>query len=350
MRQNWQQALISPETPIIEALRVVDNSSLKVALVVDKRHRLLGIVTDGDVRRGILEGIPVEDPVSLIMNSSPRTASVNDSAEFLAAFMRNQDIEHLPILDVEGRVVGLEILTDLLTGGELPNWAVLMAGGRGDRLQPLTDECPKPLLPVGEKPLLETIIQEMCSQGFKKFFISINYLGEQVKEYFGDGSRLGVQLSYIEEEGKLGTAGALSLLPGVPSDPLVIVNGDVLTKLNFQHLLQFHQQSDADATMCVSEYRLKVPYGVANVRGRKLVSIDEKPEFRYLINAGIYVVEPKIVDSIKERQPLDMTDLFNRLLKNDQRAVVFPIREYWLDIGRLTDLELARGEFEEVFS
>ncbi len=349
MKKNWQNALLGPETPIFDALRVVDDASLKLALVVDKENKLLGVVTDGDVRRGILEGVPLHDPVSMIMNGSPQTASVNDDTDFLKTFMRNQGIDHLPVLDIEGHVVGLELLSELLTSEPLPGCVVLMAGGLGSRLHPLTSDCPKPLLPIGEKPLLETIIREMCTQGFQRFYITINYLGEKVRDYFGDGSSLGVEICYIEEESRLGTAGALSLLPTEEEHPIVIVNGDVLTKLNFRHLLQFHHESRARATMCVSHYDFTVPYGVARVRDRQLVAIDEKPELKYLVNAGIYAVDADVVSELKKGERQDMTDVFNRLIADRDTAVVFPIREYWIDIGRASDLELARTDFEKFF-
>jgi dTDP-glucose pyrophosphorylase len=349
MTLSWQQSLIDPEAPILEAIRVVDHAQHKVAIVVDKETKLLGVVTDGDIRRGILAGVSLEDPVSEIMNARPRAASVNDSPEFLVAVMRSQSVRHLPIIDFDDRVVGFETLEESDPVTELPNPVVLMAGGQGMRLRPLTREAPKPLLPVGERPILETIIHEMTVQGFRNFVISIRYLGDKIREHFGTGDRLGVRIRYIEESERLGTAGCLALLSEVGGESIVVANGDVLTKLEFRSLLKYHAESGACATLCVSEHSMALPYGVVTVEDRRLRSIAEKPDFRYLANAGIYVLSPDVLSLIPKKQPYDMTSLFARLISEKRKVFAFPIREYWTDVGRVSDLDRAGGDFQKFF-
>lgn len=349
MTPNWHHSLVDSKAPVLDAISVVDHAPYKVAVVVDKESKLLGVITDGDVRRGILAGISLDDPVTEIMNARPRAASVNDSAEFCTAVMRSQHIRHLPIIDFDNRVVGLETLGEADLSSDLANPVVLMAGGLGTRLRPLTGASPKPLLPVGERPMLETILLEMASQGFREFFISLQYLGEQIREHFEDGEKFGVRISYLEEREQLGTAGALRLLPTEPQDPVVVANGDVLTKLDFRRLLDYHAQNDACATMCVNEHTLTVPYGVVGVEERRLCSIEEKPDVRHLVNAGIYVLSPEVVSLIPQGERYDMTTLFSRLIAEQRNAVAYPIREYWTDVGRPVDLERAKGTFRQFF-
>ncbi len=349
MTLTWKDNLIEADAAVLEAVQVVDHTSCKVAVVVDKRRRLLGVVTDGDIRRGMLAGVSLEDPVSEVMNSRPRAGSVNDTRAFMDAVMRSQGIQHLPIIDYDNRVVGLETLIDPAQDMELGNAVLLMAGGRGVRLSPLTRSDPKPLLAVGDRPLLETLILEMSAQGFRSFFISIRYLGEKIRRHFQDGERLGVRIEYLVESEALGTAGALALLPEALSEPVIVVNGDVLTKLNFRTLLQFHEGNDAAATMCVSEYSMTVPYGVVAMSGRRVVGIEEKPHSRYLINAGIYVLSPDVMGLIPRDEGYDMTELLARLIREGRNVAAFPIREYWRDVGRADDLERARHDFGELF-
>jgi len=224
-----------------------------------------------------------------------------------------------------------------------------MAGGLGNRLRPLTEQCPKPLLKVGGKPLLENIVQGFAGYGFRKFYISVNYMAEMIETYFGDGSRFGVSISYIHEDNQLGTAGALGLLPEVPRDSFFVINGDLLTQINFSHLLDFHSQHHSLATMCIKEYHYQVPFGVVQVNGEKLSALDEKPVQTFFVNAGIYVLEPSILDFIPRNHYFDMTMLFDRIMKKGLKPRVFPIREYWLDIGQLEDYKKANGDFKGNF-
>ncbi len=226
---------------------------------------------------------------------------------------------------------------------------VLMAGGMSMRLRPLTNDCPKPMLKVGGKPILETILTTLIQFGFYKFTISINYLANQIIYYFGDGSKWGVEIRYIEEVDKMGTAGALSLLHQETRHPLIVMNSDLLTKIDFNQLLNFHHEQNAIATMCVREYDYTVPYGICTLEDNVIVDVIEKPTYKFFINAGVYVLEPQVLNSIPRNSYLDMPTLFSSLIKQKMRTVPFPIREYWLDIGHLSDFEKAHREYEHVF-
>jgi NDP-sugar pyrophosphorylase family protein len=244
----------------------------------------------------------------------------------------------------------VELLDYLLEAPERENWVVLMAGGLGTRLAPLTDNCPKPLLKVGNKPILETIIENFISHGFKRFYLSVNYKAEMIEEYFGDGSRWGAEIRYLREDKKMGTAGALGLIPEPLTQPFLVMNGDLLTKVNFSQLLNFHQEQNAHATMCVREYDFQVPYGVVSVDKHRIKSIEEKPVHRFFVNAGIYVLDPEAVSLIPADMPYDMTSLFEQMTANEREVIAFPVREYWLDIGHRDDFERAAGDFARIFA
>jgi NDP-sugar pyrophosphorylase family protein len=310
--------------------------------VVDESNRLLGTVTDGDIRRGILRGVPMSESVVRIMNRNPRTAARNEGPTRILQWMKEHLLHHIPVLDEKGCVVGIELLDELIQSRPKENWVVIMAGGLGDRLKPLTADCPKPLLKVGTKPILETILENFLEYGLRHFFLSVNYKEEMVREYFGDGSRWNVSIEYLQEEERMGTAGALGLLLEKPAQPLIVMNGDVLTKVNFQHLLDFHLEQKAVATMAVREYDFQVPFGVVKIEGQSIVNIDEKPLQRFFVNAGIYVLEPQALEWIPKKTYLDMPHLFNQLAKARAKTIAFPIREYWLDVGLLQNYEKAQ--------
>ncbi len=347
---NWKQILVAESASIHEIIERMDASSMQIVLVVDGEGRLLGTVTDGDIRRGILKGISLQDRAQKIMNTSPTVAREDEDRTHILASMQSRQLHRIPVLDATGRVVGVEFMEDLIQPHEKENWVVLMAGGLGSRLRPLTTDCPKPMLKVGNKPLLETIIENFIEYGFHQFYISVNYMAEVVKEYFGDGAAWGIQIRYLEEDQRLGTAGALSLLPARPSLPILVMNGDVLTKVNFRQMLEFHREHNAQGTMCVREYDFQVPYGVVNIENHRITGIDEKPIHRFFVNAGIYVLEPEALDLIPAGSFFDMPSLFETLISRQCEAAVFPIREYWLDIGQMVDYDRANGEFARVFA
>lgn len=346
----WKEILVLPHTPIRDAIQVLDKSAKQILLVVDNDDRLLGTVTDGDIRRGILKGISLDEHTDKIMGKSPTVARAGDERQSILAMMRNKKLHHIPVVNEQNRVVGIEFLEELIQPHLKENWVVLMAGGLGSRLRPLTNDCPKPMLKVGNKPLLETILENFIEYGFRHFYISVNYMADMVKDYFGDGTRWGVEIRYLEEDQKLGTAGALSLLPEKPRAPLLVMNGDLLTKVNFRQLLDFHTSHDSMATMCVREYDFQVPYGVVRIDKHRITGIDEKPVQRFFVNAGIYVLSPEALTSIPASGYFDMPTLFETLIAKEAETVVFPIREYWLDIGQLADYDRANGEFMQVFA
>ncbi len=348
MTDRWRDAVVPADTPLLEAIAALDATGLQILLVVDDDGLLIGTVTDGDVRRGILAQRPLDGPVAAVMHRAPTTRPARVGHNEARRAMRDARVRQLPLLDDDGRPAGLELLDDGTTP-ERPNAVVIMAGGLGKRLRPLTEELPKPLLRVGGRALLETIIEAFADHGFRRFFLSVNYRAAQVEEHFGDGSRLGVAIDYLREDEFLGTAGALSLLPEAPADPVVVMNGDILTRVDFGQLVEFHARTGADMTMCVREYDVEVPYGVVEVDGEQVTSLVEKPITRHFINAGIYVLAPGLLATIAPGQRLDMTDLADRILERGGTLSAFPIREYWLDIGHLEDFERAQADFAEHF-
>lgn len=346
--KDWKKILVSPDTSIQKTIQIMDAGALKIALVVDEKQRLLGTVSDGDVRRGILKGCSLEERVSHIMNTAPKVVPQHENRDKILSAMRQMQVYQIPVVDQAGVVVGLEIIDTLLAASKQDNWVVLMAGGLGSRLKHLTKDVPKPLLRIGDKPILETILESFVDQGFVKFFLSVNYKSELIESYFGDGSRWGVQIEYLREDKKLGTGGALGLLPKKPSTPLLVMNGDVLTRINFQQLLDFHNKHKSMATMCVREYDFQVPYGVVRVDKHRIAAIEEKPTHRFFVNAGIYVLEPQTLEHIPHNTYFDMPTLFERLIEQQQETTVFPVREYWLDVGRMDDFERAQMDFHKV--
>lgn len=352
---HFRQAFLAPEASILEALRIIDEASLQIALVVDADGRLLGTVTDGDIRRGILHGVKLEDKVTGVMNSSPVTAGPELGEAGILALMAEKKIHQIPIVDAQRRVAGLAQMDEMVgpragAAEQEDVRVVLMLGGQGTRLLPLTQETPKPMLSVGDRPLLETIVGTFAAQGFRHFYFCVNYMADVIERHFGDGSRFGVSISYLHERTRMGTAGALSLLPeDRPRGPLIVMNGDILTDSSFRHLVAFHRQTRAAATMCVREYEQQVPYGIVQTSGTTLQSIVEKPSQTYFVNAGIYVLDPDVPDLVPRGQAFDMPQLFEALKAQGRESAVFPIREYWLDIGRHEDLERARAEYGTVF-
>ncbi len=349
MTKDWRNILVSPETSIVEALGVLGKGALQIVMVVDPDNHLLGTITDGDVRSAILGRVSLDAPVRNIMCPTPVTASLDHDDEAILALMRHRDILHLPVLDTEGRVIGLHSLKDFLAPKEYPNLVVLMAGGMGTRLMPLTEDCPKPLLCVAGKPILQIILENFVRCGFRRFAISVNYKADMVVRHFGDGSVWGASIEYLHESVRLGTAGALTLLPERPTEPFLVMNGDLLTKLNFANLLSFHAQHQVRATMCVRQYDFQIPYGVVRTDGHKLLGVDEKPVHRFFVNAGIYVFDPDVLDFVPGGRVFDMTELFSLLAGRGIDTAAFPLREYWLDIGQMQDYQRASGDYIKYF-
>jgi len=339
--------IIQTTSTLGDALRGL-NESPKQVLVVIEEGRLIGTVTDGDVRRSLLRGCSLETPVREIMKEGPISAPAGTPAYDLIKLMRGRSVRYVPLTDKMGGVVDIVDIDELVEETQ-PSRAFIMAGGLGKRLRPLTKTCPKPMLKVGGRPLLETLVLQLRAHGFIHITIAINYLGEQIKKHFGDGTRFGVDIIYVEEKEQRGTAGALALLPEVPREPLLVLNGDLLTAIDFRAMINFHTANGAVATMGVRNFIHQVPYGVINTRGVEVTSIDEKPSREVFVNAGIYVVEPSFVVEVPDEY-IDMTDMFSRILHSrDHRVAAYPIHEYWRDIGRSDDFERANAEYSRIF-
>ena len=344
------KTVVTVEDSITSAVEAINNGGIRLALVVDAEQRLQGLVTDGDIRRALLAHMDFSSSVTNVMNKNPIVVPLGTPSVEVLAIMRERSILHIPVVDHERHLISVETFEQVSNYKPAKTTPVfLMAGGFGTRLRPLTNMTPKVMLKVGTKPILETILLGFIEHGFNQFYISVYYLADQIRQHFGDGSKWGVSINYIEEDQPLGTGGALSLLPEHINEPIIMMNGDLLTKINFNSLLNFHNSKGALATMCVREYSMEVPYGVIESDDLKITSIVEKPRQHYFVNAGVYVLSPEILRRAPKSVRKDMPDLFNDLISEKQRVLMFPIHEYWLDIGRLGDFEQAQTDVTNIF-
>ena len=344
---NWRETVLELRASTRDAIQSLSRTGKQIVLVLDDRDRLLGVITDGDIRKALLAGHSLDSSIEVVMNPEPRTALADDTPAAMIKAMRDGGLMQLPITQA-GRVVGLVTLAELSTPQARENLVVIMAGGKGTRLKPLTDLTPKPMLSVGGRPILETIVSQLVSQGFLDIAISINYLGESIKSYFGDGRHLGARIQYITEDAPLGTAGSLSLLQPRPKHPIIVMNGDILTQLNFNLLLEFHVSRAADLTMVVREDEFRLPYGIVTMDHENIVAVREKPVHKFHANAGIYVVDPEVLSHLRAGVHLDMTQLAEQLISDRTTLVGFPLHEYWIDVGRSEQLRQAREEWGEI--
>ncbi|MBI3771287.1 MAG: nucleotidyltransferase family protein [Gammaproteobacteria bacterium] len=345
---DWRTIAVKPSDTMQKVMQVIDTGRMQIALVVDDNDHLIGTVTDGDIRRAILKGRGLDTPVQEYMNKNPTTGLIDEEPSSWQRTMLRHTLRHLPLLDAGGCIAKLTFL-------EPPrepvrdNPVVLMAGGLGTRLRPLTEKKPKPLLTIGNKPILETIIENFVSQGFHKFYVCINYKGDMIREHFKDGSQWDASITYIEENKRLGTAGALSLIKDKIDLPFFVMNGDLLTKVDFVRLSEFHKQQQNTITMCVREYRYQIPYGVVSLDRHRITGISEKPIQYYQVNAGIYMLDHEIINDIPHNQFYDMTTLIEVILAKNITVGSFPLREYWMDVGRVEDFEQAHSEYFDQF-
>lgn len=349
MKKSWLNICVSRDATLAQVLKVIDDGAIQIALVTDETYHLAGTVTDGDIRRALLRGRGLETPIHEVMNVNPVTGLALEGRETWQRIMQRHDIRHLPLLDASGRVVDLGRY-ELPAEPRRKTPVIIMAGGLGTRLRPLTDDIPKPLLKVGSRPVLETIVQTFAEQGFHDLTLCVNYRGEMIRDYFGDGAPWDVQIRYVEEPNQMGTAGALTLLSERPTEPFLVMNGDLLTRVDFVRLLDFHNRQEFSATVAMREYSNQIPYGVLKVSDDyKVMRLVEKPVERHYVSAGIYALDPGIIDLIPNGTYYDMPTLLNDLLQVDQSVGSFPLRDYWIDIGRIEDLERASAEFGEMF-
>ncbi len=353
-RQNiktiFSRFRVGPEAALSEVLPILDKNGKGVVLVVDDDRTFHGLVTDGDIRRAIMSHVDFKVPVKEFLlkkegpgPDKPLTALDSSEENELIALMERNRVRHLPLLDREGLVSALTLISEIGSGIDRKMQAVVMAGGKGMRLRPLTNKVPKPLLPIGGKPVIERIIDQLRNSGIQEISISTLYRADKIQEHFGDGSEFGVNLHYTEEEQPLGTAGALSLLKEV-QEPVLVINGDILTAVNFRAMFDFHKEHKADLTVAVRKYEFSVPFGVVEVENAMVNNLQEKPNLSIFINAGIYLIQPEVLENITPNEHLDMTDLIEGLLEKGQPVASFPVHEYWIDIGQLGDYTQAQTD------
>jgi dTDP-glucose pyrophosphorylase/CBS domain-containing protein len=350
---------VSLDSSIRDAIVCIDRSAVGIALVVDGDRRLIATITDGDIRRALLAGVDFARPVQVLIDERPAvarkvpmTAPSGTEPALLLDLMSRQVVRHIPLVDPRGRVVDIALLSDFIKTLESPMRALVMAGGFGTRLRPLTDELPKPMLPMGDRPLLEVIVQQLQQAGIRHVSISRHYKGDQIEQHFGDGHRFNVDIEYVDEDQPLGTAGAVGLLAnGVElandDDPLLVVNGDILTQVNYAAMLDFHCSNRADLTVAVRPFEVQVPYGVVDTDGVLVRDVDEKPIIRNFINAGIYLLNTRVRRLVPAGERYDMTQLIRRAVAERFRVISFPLREYWLDIGQSDDYARAVADMKE---
>ena len=340
---RWRRALISPEATLTETIETLNTVAIKLALCVDSDGRLVGAVTDGDLRRGLLRGLSMQDSVREILNRNPLVVPEGTERETVRAIMQVNKVLQVPVVDVAGRVVALHLWDALDKVHTHNHTMVIMAGGKGTRLRPYTENCPKPMLPVAGKPILQHIIERAKSQGFGRFVLSLNYLGQMIRDHFGDGSSHGLTIAYVEEDEPLGTAGALSLINPRPESAFVVTNGDVLTNIDYRELIEFRERHAAHGVMAVRMYEWTNPYGVVQMEGVNITGFAEKPVSRSYINAGVYAFSPAVLDHLVRDCHCDMPTLFDRLREAKHSTVAYPMHEPWLDVGRPDDLARANA-------
>lgn len=347
LTRDWKNTLVKSDGTIEDAVRSLDSSKLKIVLVVDEQNILLGTITDGDIRRGLLKGCRLDNLVHSIMKSSPSVVQCSMPIHLIQEKMAIEKILQIPLVNEEGRVQGLFVRNeDALNVLKRPNSMVIMAGGFGRRLMPHTENCPKPMLAVNGKPILEHILIKAKQEGFLHFYISVHYLSHIIEEYFGDGESFGVKIQYLRESSPLGTAGALGLIDGGIQADLVITNGDILADISYGRIVDFHSEHKSDATMAIRTYELTSPYGVVKSNDMRIIDIEEKPTFRLDINAGVYVLSPRVFKFIKKNHAVDMPTFFQEMIQESMKVLAYPLHEEWMDIGRSDDLIAANKKFE----
>jgi len=340
--ESWKKLVVSLNAKISEVINVLNNTGLRIVLVTDDSGFLAGTISDGDIRRGLLKGIKITDSISGIIHRNSLVVPLSMKKELVFNLMVTNKIQQIPIVTEDNLLVGLHTWDEIYINSPRSNIMVIMAGGMGTRLSPDTQNCPKPLLEVSGKPILEHIIVRAKADGFTNFIIAIYHLGHMIEDYFGDGNNLGVNIKYLKESYPMGTAGALSLFNTIPEKPFIVTNGDVITEIKYSNMLDFHIQNEATATMAISSHELKNPFGIVQIEGIEIVGYQEKPTLRSNINAGVYVLNPTSLNLLSKDKRTDMPELFEVLIKNNEKVVAFPIHEHWLDIGRPADLKSIR--------
>lgn len=340
---HWRRALLSDKATIGEAIQNLNDVGIRIVLMIDEAGKLQGTISDGDIRRGLLMGLQLDSPITGVIHENPLVVSPELGREFVMKLMVTNRIQQIPVVDTQQHVVGLHLWDEINSKPVLSNLMVIMAGGRGTRLQPETENCPKPLLRVSGKPILEHIIERAKIEGFNQFVLAVHYLGHMIEEYFGTGERLGVEIRYLREESPLGTVGALALLNPIPNMPFVVTNGDVITDIQYGELINFHSHYSASATMAVRAHEWQNPFGVVQTQGVEIIGFEEKPIYRNHINAGVYVLDPSVLSDLEMGVHCDMPTLFERLRSAGKRVIAYPVHERWMDVGRPDDFLAAKN-------
>ncbi|MBI3793721.1 MAG: nucleotidyltransferase family protein [Nitrospinae bacterium] len=339
--ERWRQAILPIHSTIQQAISNLDKVAIKIVMVVNDSGALEGTISDGDIRRGLLRGLDLSSSIDSVIQRDAMLVPPGVGRDTIRQMMLANKLQQIPVVDENHHVVGLHLWDEIAKPAGRDNLMVIMAGGKGTRLRPHTESCPKPLLPIAGKPMLEHIIERAKLEGFNRFVLAVHYLGQMIEDYFGDGERLKVKIDYLREKEALGTAGALSLLNPVPSAPFVVTNGDVITDIRYGELLDFHIFHKAKATMAVRVYEWQHPFGVVQTKGVDIVGFEEKPIARSHINAGVYVLEPDVLGALSKDAHCDMPVLFGRLQAAGKSIVAYPMHEPWLDVGRRDDLQSA---------
>jgi dTDP-glucose pyrophosphorylase len=337
----WRKALLPATATLREVIRSMNMSSLRIVLVINEHGELEGTISDGDIRRGLLKGLDIDSPIASVIHRGAVVVPPTMGRDMVLQLMVANKIQQIPVVDEQQRIMGLHVWDEITTTPSRSNRMIIMAGGKGTRLRPFTENCPKPLVTIAGKPMLEHIIERGKLEGFNDFLLAIYYLGHMIEEHFGDGSRFGVSIKYLREDAPLGTAGALSLLAPRPEEPFVVTNGDVVTDIRYGDLLDFHCRYEASATMAVRTHEWQHPYGVVQTRGVDIIGFEEKPIAKSHINAGVYVLSSEALGELEHGAVCDMPTLFERLQARSLRTVAYPMHEPWLDVGRPDDLEKA---------
>jgi dTDP-glucose pyrophosphorylase len=345
---RWKRALLSYKSTIEKVIQNLNATGLQIVLIVQNDGKFIGTISDGDIRRGLLKGLSLSSPISELVNLTPLTVDISVTREEVMDLMAFKKVHQIPVVDIERRLHGLYLWDEVSHPPIRKNWMVIMAGGFGTRLYPHTENCPKPMVLVGNKPMLEHIVDRARAEGFHQFIIAVHYLGHQIEDYFGDGKKFGIAIKYIRETSPMGTAGALSLIGKIPDTPIVVINGDVITSIKYGDFLDFHVRTKATATMAIRLHEWQNPYGVVNVNGTDIVGFEEKPISRSYINAGIYALSSEALALLPENSPCDMPSLFMSLKKESKSITAYLIHEPWIDIGRPSDLVIANDLYKQV--
>lgn len=345
VEERWRQAILPVNSTIQQAIRNLDQVAIKIVLVVNEGAELEGTISDGDIRRGLLKGLDLNSPIASVIHRNALVVPPEMGRDMVMQLMVANKIQQIPVVNEYHHVVGLHLWDEITSPPARSNLMVIMAGGMGTRLRPHTENCPKPLLPVAGKPMLEHIIERAKLEGFSHFVLAIHYLGHMIEDHFGNGECMGVRIDYLREQLPLGTAGALGLLNPQPDAAFVVTNGDVITDIRYGELLDFHIRHDAAATMAVRVHEWQHPFGVVQTQGVEIVGFEEKPVARTHINAGVYAFDPDVLNVLSEGSHCDMPALFERLQAQAKLTVAYPMHEPWLDVGRPDDLLSANGQF-----